>query len=113
MEYKVLLMNGVEDFIRNLIPKLEAKALRTLQMLKSCGYELKEPHAKTLKNAEGLKELRVQAGNDICRLFYFHFQGVVYVVTSGYVKKQQKTDKQEIERAQRKMHEFIKEQGKK
>jgi phage-related protein len=111
MKYKVILMEKVEEFIHGLIPKLEAKALRAIQLLRECGYELREPHAKTLKNAEGLKELRAQAGNDICRLFFFHFKGVVYVITSGYVKKQQKTDKREINRALRLMHEFLEEYG--
>ena len=111
MKYKVILVEGVEEFIHNLTPKLEAKALRAIQLLRDCGYELREPHAKTLKNAEGLKELRAQAGNDICRLFFFHFKGVVYVITSGYVKKRQKTDKGEIKRALRVMHSFIKEFG--
>ena len=112
MKYEVILMEGVEDFIHDLMPKMEAKALRSIQMLRECGFELREPHAKTLKNAEGLKELRVQAGNDICRLFFFHFKGVVYVITSGYVKKQNKTDIRQINRALRLMHEFLKEYDK-
>lgn len=111
MRYKVILMEKVEEFVHGLIPKLEAKALRAIQLLRECGYELREPHAKALKNAQGLKELRAQAGNDICRLFFFHFKGVVYVITSGYVKKQRKTDKREIERALRLMHDFLKEYG--
>jgi phage-related protein len=111
MKYRVILTKQVEDFIHGLLPKLEAKTLRVIQLLRECGYELKEPHAKTLQNAEGLKELRAQAGNDICRLFFFHFKGVVYIITSGYVKKQQKTDKREIDRALRLMHDFLKEYG--
>jgi hypothetical protein len=75
MKYKVILMAKVDGFIRGLIPKLEAKVLRAIQLLRECGHELREPHAKTLRNAEGLKELRAQAGNDICRLFYLHFRG--------------------------------------
>src|SRR4030042_4231310 len=100
-------MEKVEEFIHGLIPKLEAKALRAIQLLRECGYELREPHAKTLKNADGLKELRAQVGNDICRLFFFHLKGVVYVITSGYVKKQQKTDKREIDRALSMMNKFL------
>ncbi len=104
-------MEKVEEFISGLIPKLEAKALRAIQLLRECGHELREPHAKTLKNAHGLRELRVQAGNDICRLFYFHFKGATYVITSGYVKKRQKTDRRQIDRALRLMQEFIEEYG--
>lgn len=68
-------MEKVKDFLSSLIPKQEAKALRAIQLLKECGYELREPHAKTLRNADGLKELRAQAGNDICRPILFPLQG--------------------------------------
>ncbi len=35
----------------------------------------------------------------ICRLFYFYDKATIYVITSGYIKKQQKASKQEIQRA--------------
>jgi hypothetical protein len=35
----------------------------------------------------------------ICRMFFFYDKATVYVVTSGYIKKQQKASKQEIQRA--------------
>jgi phage-related protein len=101
MEYRVILLGRADAFIHNLPEKLEAKALRTINMLRQFGYTLREPHSKTLKGVDGLKELREKVGTDICRLFYFHFKDVVYVVTSGYVKKEQKTSWEEIERALR------------
>jgi phage-related protein len=111
MEYRVILLDRADEFIHNLPEKLEAKTLRTINMLRQFGYALREPHSKTLKGIDGLKELRVQVGTDICRLFYFHFKNVTYIVTSGYVKKEPKTSREEIERALRIKHEFLKEHG--
>ena len=47
---------------------------------------------------------------DICRLFYFHHRGAVYVVTSGYVKKTQRTNPTEIDKAVRLMQRFLAEE---
>ena len=64
------------------------------------------PHAKALRGAEGLRELRVKLASDIVRLFYFHHEGKVYIVTSGFVKKRDKTEPRELQRAIRLMRTF-------
>ena len=64
------------------------------------------PHAKKLSGYD-LHELRVKQGSNICRMFYFGYKGPVFVVTSGYLKKSDKTDKQEIERALRLKAKYI------
>ena len=66
--------------------------------------------SKTLHNAQGMKELRVKLASTICRLFYYHHKDKLYVVTSGYTKKRDKTDKREIERALRLMHGVLREE---
>ena len=58
------------------------------------------PHAKRLTDYP-ISELRAKQGSDIVGLFYFAARGQIYVVTSGYVKKENKTDRREIERAMR------------
>ncbi|MBN1758716.1 MAG: type II toxin-antitoxin system RelE/ParE family toxin [Chitinispirillaceae bacterium] len=78
-------------------------------MLNLFGFRLSEPHSKTLNNAEGLKELRVKVAVDICRIFYFHHKKRLYVCTSGYIKKTDKTDKQEIQRALQIRNDFVQE----
>jgi phage-related protein len=88
---------------------MRAKVYRGIDLLKLFGFRLAEPHAKTLKSAEGLKELRVKVATDICRLFYFHHKEKVYVCTSGYIKKTDRTDEQEIQRALRIRNDFLKE----
>jgi len=48
----------------------------------------------------GILELRVGSAN-IARAFFFFRQGQRIVVTHGYVKKRQKVDPRELERARR------------
>ena len=78
---------------------MQAKIQRTINLLKEFGYSLSEPHSKKLKSVVDLYELRVKLGSDICRLFYFYWKNKIYVVTSGYSKKSNKTDRNEIKKA--------------
>lgn len=109
MHFEVKVLPPAHEFIRNLNPKMRAKVYRGIDLLKLFGFRLSEPHVKTFKNVEGLKELRVKVANDICRLFYFHHKEKLYVLTSGYTKKTDKTDKKEIQRALRIRNNFLQE----
>jgi len=91
---------------------MKAKVYRGIDLLKLFGFQLTEPHSKTLKNADGLKELRIKVAIDICRIFYFYYKDRVYVCTSGYIKKTDKTDEMEIQKALKIRGGFIKEQKK-
>jgi phage-related protein len=106
MEYQVELIEEVNEFILSLPIKMQAKIQRTIKLLKEFGYALPEPHSKKLKSADGLFELRVKLGTDTCRLFYFHWKEKIYIVTSGYIKKSNKTDKNQIKKAMNIMHQF-------
>ncbi|MBT3580725.1 type II toxin-antitoxin system RelE/ParE family toxin [bacterium] len=99
MKFTVFLLEEVEKFILSLPLKMQAKIQRTIDLLRDFGYKLPMPHAKLLVESRQLKELRIQQGSDICRLFYFHYQEKTYVITSGYIKKENKTDKNEIKKA--------------
>ena len=109
MKFNIEIMPPAMDFINSLAPKLRAKAFKTMELLKEFGFKLGEPYSKTLVGTDGLKELRVKVGSDICRIFYFHHKGMLYVITSGYIKKEMKTDKAEIEKAQKLRTIFIEE----
>ncbi len=110
MEYTVKILPPALKFLESLQPKLEAKAYRALLLLKTFGYQLGEPHSKMLIGTDGLKELRVKVGTDIRRIFYFQHKGTIYVATSGYLKKEMKTDRGEIARAQKLRTQFIAEE---
>ena len=99
MRYEVLLLEPALAFLATVPVKLRAKAYRTMELLAAFGLALTEPHSKAIRGGEGLRELRIRQGSDICRLFYFHHRGVVYVVASGFLKKTPKTDRRELARA--------------
>ncbi|MDR0669040.1 MAG: type II toxin-antitoxin system RelE/ParE family toxin [Treponema sp.] len=99
MAYEVNILETAKDFLDNLEPKLRAKSYRTIQMLTQFGPVLTLPHSRKIVGSEDLYELRVQQGNNICRLFYFYYNKAIYIILSGFIKKQQKMDPKEIEKA--------------
>lgn len=106
MEYEVELLEDAVEFILSLPIKMQAKIQRTIGLLREFGYLLPVPHSKKIQGIEDLYELRVKLGSDICRLFYFYWKEKIYVITSGYVKKSKKTDKNQIARAVKLMKQF-------
>ena len=109
MEFEVELTEEVVEFILSLPAKMQAKIQRTIELLQEFGYKLPEPHSKKLKTTSSIYELRIKLGSDICRLFYFYWKDKIYVVTSGYIKKTNKTDKRQIEKALKIMNQFMEE----
>lgn len=94
-----------EGYLADLDAKLRVKTLRSLQLLREFGPELREPNTKPL--GEGIFELRTVQGNNTGRSLFFFFDGQKIVITHGFVKKQQKTPAREIERAKRYRNEYI------
>ena len=88
-----------QEFLDSLTIKLREKTLRSLALLQELGPQLRGEEAEYIR--DGLFELRTQFGSDITRIFYFFFVGRKIVVTSGFIKKSQKTPRREIERALR------------
>ncbi|GHU46224.1 hypothetical protein FACS1894190_18280 [Spirochaetia bacterium] len=99
MAYDVTVLDTAKGFLDNLEPKLRAKSYRTIKMLTQFGPVLTLPHSRKIVETEDLYELRVQQGNNICRLFYFYYNKEIYIILSGFIKKQQKTDPNEIKKA--------------
>jgi phage-related protein len=111
MDFEVKVVDSAARFIALLPLKMSAKVQRTIGLLRQFGYNLTEPHSKKITGFESLRELRVKQGSDICRLFYFHLGSKTYIVTSGYIKKENKTNRIEIDRAVAIMKKVIKENG--
>lgn len=86
-----------EEYLSSLSLKLRAKTLRSLQLLREFGRELREPNTKPL--GDGLFELRTVEGGNTGRSLFFFFDGQRIVVTHGFVKKTRRTPLREIERA--------------
>lgn len=98
----------VEEFLLSLPPKLRAKAFSDIELLGKHGNTLREPYVKPIKGKEnkGLFELRIKFSSDIARIFYFVFINNRYVLLSGFIKKDNKTPKREIEKARKYMEDF-------
>lgn len=84
----------VEIFLDSLSIKMRNKALYSLLLLEQFGNRLREPYSKEV--VSGIFELRIQFASDITRIFYFFYVGNKIVLTNGFVKKTQKTPKNEI-----------------
>jgi phage-related protein len=106
MSYEVIPLKPALDFVGGLNKKMRAKVYKAYKLLKAFGYMLREPHSKKLKGEDNLYELRVKQGSNIVRLPYYFQGNKTYIVTSGYFKKDEKTNRREIERAKRLKEEF-------
>jgi phage-related protein len=107
MKYRIIILEQAKEFLNSLEPKMLAKAYRTIGLLGEFGPRLTLPHSRKMTGTDDLRELRIQVATNICRLFYFHQGNKVYVLLSGFVKKRQKTDAEEIARALRTKQEYL------
>ena len=94
-----------EEFLNNLNPKMRAKITGLLAILQEYGNELREPYSKHID--DGIFELRGKVGTDISRvLYFFYYQGKI-IITNGFVKKTQKTPREEIKKAKAYRSDYI------
>ena len=87
----------VEIFLDSLDIKMRSKLLMILTVLQEKGNQLREPYSKHLD--DGIFELRGKVGSDISRVLYFFYYGGKIIITNGFIKKTQKTPREEIEKA--------------
>lgn len=95
----------VEQFINATDVKMRAKIYGLLGILEEKGNLLREPYSKHLE--EGIFELRCKFGSDIVRVLYFFYYGNTIVLTNGFIKKTQKTPRNEIRIAKERRKIFI------
>jgi hypothetical protein len=106
MAYKVHLLESAEQFLSGLEDKLKAKSFRTIELLRDFGPELREPFSKKITGYDSLFELRVKQSSNICRFFYFFEKDRIIIITSGYIKKDNKTSKDQLEKASKLMNSY-------
>jgi phage-related protein len=102
------LIDGTEpakDFLDELDPKMFAKMIRAIEVLKAGGTTVREPYSKHLD--DGIVEVRAQVGSDISRILYFFFVDHRIILTHGFIKKTQKTPRSEIERAKKYRADYL------
>ncbi len=92
------------DFMEELPAKYMSKILKKLELLKEQGNNLGEPHVKPIEGK--LWELRIQYKTDQVRVIYFIDENQTIVLLHGFVKKDQKIRRSEIETAQKRLKEY-------
>ncbi|NCQ80316.1 MAG: type II toxin-antitoxin system RelE/ParE family toxin [Microcystis aeruginosa W13-15] len=100
------MLESAEHFLSGLEDKLKAKSFRTIELLRDFGPELREPFSKKITGYDSLFELRVKQSSNICRFFYFFEKDRIIIITSGYVKKDNKTSKDQLEKASKLMNSY-------
>lgn len=95
----------VKEFLLSVNAKMRARILRTIELLAENGTSLRMPYSEHL--VDGIFEIRVKSGSDISRVLYFFVIGQKIVLTNGFIKKTQKTPKNEIELAKKYRNEFL------
>lgn len=98
----------VLDFINDTLGsnnKLKAKVLKDISLLAVLGYTAKYPLVKYI--GDGIYELRSKQGSNISRIFYFFVIGNKIIMTNGYIKKSQKLDNNEFDRAKWYMKNYL------
>ena len=94
-----------EKFFIQQTEKVKAKIIWTIELIEEL-ERVPEVYLKHIESTEGLYEIRIKLGSDICRVFCFFDQGKLIILVNGYQKKSQKTPIKEIERALKIMEEY-------
>lgn len=97
-----------KEFLKSLDPKMKAKMLRTIELLETNGRDLRMPYSEFLD--DGIFELRAKVSSNITRVLYFFYVGNKAILTNGFVKKTQKTPKEELAKAKKYKADFIQRQ---
>jgi phage-related protein len=95
----------VEQAILRLPPGILARYLRLTDLMLEFGPNLGMPHTRAM--GEGLFELRVKGQEGLARVFYCTVVQRRIVMLHVFIKKSQKTPKQELETAKHRLHEVL------
>ena len=97
----------VEAFLDSLSSKEAQKVTWVLTLIEELD-QVSTKYYKQLSNTDGIVEIRVQIGRDHFRLLGFEHKRVFVILTNGFKKKDQKVPKSEIELAQSRRKEYLK-----
>jgi phage-related protein len=100
------------DFYNNQKQEVQDKIDYVIGLVRSLQI-VPERFLKHMEGTDGLFEMRVKVGSDIYRIFCFFDQGRLVILLNGFQKKQDKTPRQEIVRAERLKKEYYDSKAKK
>ncbi len=96
----------VEDFLDSLQPKEAQKVLWVLRLIEELD-KVPSQYFKKLTDTEEIWECRITIKSNAYRVFSFFLEGDTVVLTHGYSKKSQKTDKKQIKKAETYRKDFL------
>ena len=100
----------VEEFLDSLQAKEAQKVLWVLRIIEE--FEIVPTHYfKKLTDSEEIWECRVTIRSKAYRIFAFFPNGETLVLTHGYSKKSQKTEKRQIKQAERYRRDYLQRRG--
>ena len=96
----------VEAFLDRLEGKEAQKVLWVFRLVEEL-ERVPRKYFQKMTDSEEIWEIRVLTYQGLYRFFSFFFEGDTLIVTHGYIKKRQKTDPQELRRAERYRREYL------
>ena len=99
--------DNVIDFYKSQDSKVQLKIEYVLDMVR---FERQVPikFFKKLESTDGIYEVRVITSQKSIRILCFHDEGTLVILTNAFVKKTQKTPKNEIKIAENLKIEYLK-----
>jgi phage-related protein len=101
-----------ETFLRKQAIKVQNKIFKIIEAIETL-ERIPANYLKSISGSDGLFEARIQLGSNIWRVFCFFDRGKLVILLNGFVKKSQKTPKNEIDKAERLMKQYFNEKKKK
>ncbi|AOR27284.1 toxin RelE [Formosa sp. Hel1_33_131] len=104
--------NYFEDFLLAQPNKVQDKIYKVIEIIET--YErVPSNYLKAITGTKGLYEARIKLGTNIWRVFCFFDKGRLVILLNGFIKKTQKTPKNEIEKAVNLMKSYYTDENKK
>lgn len=94
-----------EEFLNLFDMKTKVRIIKMVDKLSLLGNNIRPPFSKKIDKY--IYELRIITGNDISRVLYFFCVDRRIVITHGFVKKTNKTPKEEIEKANKYRNDWL------
>lgn len=103
--------NHFSEFLKRQPTKVQNKIFKIIEAIETL-EKVPSNYLKSIIGTNGLYEARIQLGSDIWRVFCFFDKGRLVILLNGFVKKTQKTPKNEIEKANQLMIKYFKSKAK-
>ena len=93
------------EFLKKQPVKVQNKIFKIIEAIETF-ERIPRNYLKNLVGTNGLYEARIQLGSDIWRVFCFFDDGKLVILLNGFIKKTQKTPKNEIKKALQLMQKY-------